>query len=53
MKTLFVTLFIAAIAGVEFHHAWSHSDLAGGVCLAPESQKIAINDLVVRHIRGH
>jgi hypothetical protein len=53
MKHLLVALFIAAIAGVEFHHEWYHSDIQGGVCLAPESQKIAINDLLIQHLRSH
>lgn len=53
MKHLLVALFIAVIAGVEFHHEWTHSDAAGNVCLAPESQKIAINDLLIQHLRAH
>jgi len=53
MKTAFLILFVAAIAGVEFHHEWTHSELAGGVCLAPESQKIAINDMLIQHLRAH
>ncbi len=53
MKYLLVALFIAAIAGVEFHHEWYHSDIPGGVCLAPESQQIATTNLIVQHIRNH
>jgi len=53
MKAALLTLLIAAIAGVEFHHEWTHSELAGGVCLAPESQKVAINDMLIQHLRSH
>jgi len=53
MKAAFLTLLIAAIAGVEFHHEWTHSELAGGICLAPESQKVAINDMLIQHLRAH
>jgi len=54
MKYLWVMLFIASVASLEFLHEFRGKEGAGAaVCLAPDSQHQAVRDVLIQHLQTH
>ena len=54
MKYLAVAAVLAAIAGVEMHHALSgHAAADVLTCVAPESKLEAFREMLLLHLHSH
>lgn len=48
-----VGLMLAAIAGLEVLHAFSHDDSLDALCMAPQSKAEAFREMLLLHLYSH
>jgi hypothetical protein len=54
MRYLWVGLFIASVASLEFLHEFATADgPGGGICIAPHAQSDATRELLLQHLKSH
>lgn len=53
-RYLVVALVLGALAGLEFLHEYLSGDAPdAALCLTPESQREAVKEALLHHMRGH